>query len=138
MGVMSTALRFETLRRGDAIPPFHFAVSAAAVRDYLAATGERNPAWNHVVPPLALGAFALAGLMDVLPLPAGALHAGQEFEFLAPVPIDATVEAAIHLGQRTARRGSAIFVFAMDLTRAGVTVARGSATVVAPIGEGSA
>ena len=53
---------FHEFRRGDAVPVFHFSVSAEEARAYLDATGDAHATlWTETVPPLAAGALLLAG-----------------------------------------------------------------------------
>lgn len=126
------SIDFHTLRRGDRLPPIAFMVTAEDVRVYLAATGEDPAAWTVNVPPLALGAYILAGLMEEMPLPPGALHAGQEFEFLDAVAQGEPVEAQLTVAQQSERQGSNIVVFASELTAGGRSVLRGRTSVMAP------
>lgn len=128
-------LDFYALRRGDALPQVAFALSADEVRAYLDATGEPAERWARLVPPLALGALALGGLMEALPLPAGALHAAQEFEFLAPVAHDERVEVRMSVAQQSVRAGASIVVIASELESGGRPVARARSTVMAPAAE---
>jgi hypothetical protein len=123
---------FHSLRRGDALPSFRFALSAEEVRAYLEATGESDPLWREVVPPLALGALTLAGLMEEMPLPPGALHGGQEFEFLGTVAHGERLEARLSVAQQSERAGMNIVVFASELLCGERVVQRGRATVMAP------
>ena len=65
----------------------------------------------------------------------GALHAAQEFEFLAPVRCDERIEVAMSVAQQSVRAGSSIVVIASVLESAGVAVARARSTVMAPAAE---
>lgn len=127
------SIDFHSLRRGDALPALSFAVTRGDVRAYLAATGEGAEHWAAVVPPLALGALTLAGLMEEMPLPSGALHAGQEFEFLSPVTPGEPIEARLTVAQQSERQGANIVVFASELLCGARTVLRGRTTVMAPL-----
>lgn len=130
------------LARGDALPPFALRVSADEVRDYLGATGEPPERWKDAVPPLALGAFALAALLERIALPAGTLHTGQEFAFLRAVAPGEPLEARAEVVQHAERRGALIAALAVELRgRGGEPVLRGRATVAAPArdaGDGGA
>src|SRR5437868_4664705 len=96
---------FHDLRRGDQLPPFRIRVTAEDARAYLDATGDEHDAlWSKTVPPLAAGALLLAGLMDEVPLPAGAVHIGQDFEFVAPIAIGADIEARLNIAQQSVRQ----------------------------------
>lgn len=127
------SIDFHALRRGDRLPPIAFVVTREEVRAYLAATGESVEAWRTGVPPLALGAYVLAGLMEEMPLPPGALHAGQEFEFLSPVTQGEPLEAELTVAQQSERQGSNIVVFASELRAGERAVLRGRTTVMAPV-----
>jgi acyl dehydratase len=126
------SIDFHSLRRGDALPPIRFSVTAEQARAYLEATGEHAGAWGDVVPPLALGALTLGGLMEAMPLPPGALHGGQEFEFLEAVRHDEPVEAQLSVAQQSERQGTNIVVFACELRCGDRIVVRGRTTVMAP------
>lgn len=127
------SIDFHSLRRGDALPALSFAVTLDEVRAYLAATGEGAEHWTAAVPPLALGALTLAGLMEEMPLPPGALHAGQEFEFLAAVAPGDRIEAQLTVAQQSERQGANIVVFASELHSGARAVLRGRTTVMAPL-----
>lgn len=126
------SIDFHALRRGDRLPAIPLTVTSDDVRSYLAATGEDAGVWSAHVPPLALGAYILAGLMERMPLPAGALHAGQEFEFLDLVAHGEPLEAELTVAQQSERQGSNIVVFASELRSSGHCVLRGRTSVMAP------
>lgn len=124
---------FHDFRRGDTVPVFHFRVGAEEARAYLDATGDEQSAlWTETVSPLAAGALLLAGLMDEVPLPAGAVHVGQDFEFVAPIAIDADIEARMNIAQQSFRAGSNVVVFGCELTSGGRLVMRGRTMITAP------
>jgi hypothetical protein len=121
---------FATLERGYALPTFELPVTADDVAAYLDATGEQNELWDRYVPPLALGAFALGGLMDRFKVPGGLVHTGQEYDFLAPVPVGETVEVSIVVASNSERRGARMVAFAIELRAHGEVVGRGRTTVM--------
>lgn len=126
---------FHAFRRGDAVPPFSLRVRAADARAYLAATGEAEatvPLWAEHAPPLAVGALLLAGLMDEVPLPAGAVHIGQDFEFVHPIPLGAEVQVQMVIAQQSVRGGQNVIVFGSELSCGGVVAMRGRTMVAAP------
>lgn len=123
----------DRLQRGDDLPSFALHVSADEVQRYLAATGEAVDLWTHHVPPLALGAFALAGLMERVELPPGLVHTGQEYEFTHPVPHDEAVEVRIRVASRSERRGAVITALESEWRCGDTIVGSGRTTVlVAP------
>jgi hypothetical protein len=93
---------FHTLQRGDRIPPFTLRISTEQVHAYLDATGEQHAAWDRYVPPLAIGALVLGGLMERAEVPATLLHTGQEYDFRRPVELSITVAS------RSERAGTGI------------------------------
>jgi hypothetical protein len=123
---------FHALRRGNTLPVFEFCVSAAEVRDYLGAMGSDADVWCHAVPPLALAAHTLAGLMETVPLPAGAVHVAQELESVREVEHGALVEARLSIAQQSVRQGTNVVVFAIELRARDEVVLRGRTTVMAP------
>ena len=123
---------FYRLARGDELRTIALRVSGEDVRAYLEATGEPAERWTGAVPPLAPGAFVLAALVEQLPLPSGALHTGQEFEFLRTIVPDEPLEARLRVAQRSERRGRVIVAFELELRASSVPVLRGRSTVVAP------
>lgn len=127
---------FHALARGDEFVLPSFSFDASDVRAYLDATGEPAERWDGVVPPLAAGALALGALMERVPLPGGALHAGQEFEFLRAIAPGESLETLVRVAQRSERRGTFLLALEIELRGAdGETVLRGRSTVAAPAEE---
>ena len=121
---------FATLQPGDEIAHFSFSVGAAEVRAYLDATGERSPLWETHVPPLAVGALSLAGLMERIEDLSGILHTGQHFELHRAVAIDEPVTTRFTVAARSRRRGVVMTAIASELSCDGEVVARGRTTLL--------
>lgn len=132
------AIDFATLDRGDALPPFEITLGADEVAAYLQATGEEPSHWADVVPPLALGAFTLAGLMERVAVPAGVVHTGQEFTFDRAVAIGRPVAVSLTVAARSERRGAVMTVVASELRVGAAVVGSGRMTVLVPPAEGAA
>ncbi len=132
---------FFEIEIGDVLPEFLVRVGVEDVRAYLAATGEsEGPSaqlWAETVPPVALGAFALAALMERLPPPFGTLHAGQEFDFHRPVAPGEELTARVTVDQRAERRGSLLTALAIELRAGAEVVAEGRTMLVNPVAEGA-
>ena len=129
---------FFALARGDTLPAIAVAIDSADVRAYLEATGEPLGPWTEAAPPLAVGALALAALTELMPLPEGTVHVGQEFEFLRAVAPGETLEAELRIAQRSERGGAVVLAIDLELRSAagdgaGDMVLRGRSTVVAPM-----
>jgi acyl dehydratase len=134
-----TGIDFRSLNRGDALPEFPIAMSAGEVRAYLDATGEQSPLWETHVPPLALGALALAGLMERVDVPTGIVHTRQELDFLRAVQIDEPLTVRITVASASERRGAVITAFESEVVDAsGEAVGGGRATVMLPPEEADA
>ena len=107
------------------------------VRQYLGAVGDSQLAYfDHLmVPPLALSAYALGGLLDKLPLPPGAIHSLQEITTVRPVEFGEQITAVAQL-ERPRQRGGLEFTTASYVltNSAGAQVQTGKTTVLVPIG----
>lgn len=123
---------FFLVRTGDVLPVVTLNVTREDALRYLAATGEDDAHWPGIVPPLALGALALAALTDEMPLPKGVFHSSQEFDFLEAVPFDATLDLSIAVERRAERGGTVYTTVGLDLRHEDRTVCTGHATVVLP------
>lgn len=136
---MTIALR--SLVRGDRLPELAVRIDAADVRAYLEATGEAASAsaalWGDTMPPLALGAFALAALLEQVPVVAGTLHTGQELAFRRAVVIGEPLTARISVAQRAERAGTVLIALDLELHAPDGVVASGRITIVYPASEGA-
>ncbi|OGO50919.1 MAG: hypothetical protein A2148_02155 [Chloroflexi bacterium RBG_16_68_14] len=125
-----------TLPKGYQFPPTSLRLTVEDVSCYLDAVQDPNPLYleRRLAPPLAVAALALGSLLEVVELPAGTLHTGQEVEARAGLPIDAELTLAGRIGQRSERAGLIISVIEFELTAAGSDAAAltGRTTVLAP------
>jgi len=108
-----------------------------SVRQYLGAVGDSQLAYFDyvMVPPLALSAYALGGLLDKLALPPGAIHSLQEITTVRPVGFGEHITAVAQL-ERTRQHGGLEFTTASYVltNSAGAQVQTGKTTVLVPIG----
>ena len=129
---------FSQIQRADVLPEFPLRVDAEEVRAYLEATGEAAASsaelWSETVPPLALGAFLFSALMELMPLPAGTLHTGQELKFHRPVSVGEDLTARITVRQRAERRGSRLTTLVLEAYAAGELVVSGRSTLIEQAG----
>ena len=129
---MTAALDFYGLALGDEFT-LDVRFDAADVAAYLDATGEPAERWDGVAPPLGVGAYVLAALLERMPLPNGTLHTGQEFEFLRAVTPGEALEARLRVAQRGERRGALLVALEYELfDESDEVVLRGRSTVAAP------
>ncbi|MDP3767985.1 MAG: MaoC family dehydratase [Dehalococcoidia bacterium] len=122
------------LPKGHQFPATTFELKTDDVSRYLEAVEDTNAVYRNVgiAPPLAVAARALGALLDLIELPAGTLHTGQEVEARAPVPFDATLTLAGRIAQRAERAGVIISVIEFEVTPngSGAPALRGRTTVV--------
>ena len=109
---------------------------------YLEATADDGqvPGDGGVVPPLALAARALAGLLEVLELPAGAIHGAQEITCQRAARVGERVRIAAEVARPT-QRGDFRFISAgfSAFGEQNDTILTGKSTVILPpdaAGEG--
>ena len=112
-------------------------ITEDSVRQYLGAVGDSQLAYfDHLmVPPLALSAYALGGLLDKLALPPGAIHSLQEIRTVRPVGFGEQITAVAQL-ERSRQRGGLEFTTASYVltNSAGAQVQTGKTTVLVPNG----
>ena len=129
----------EALEKGEQFSAVSFVLDDVAVASYVEAVEDEalprlaqaeGKAW---VPPMAVAALALRSLMEETVLPAGAIHASQEFEFLRPVEVSERIACRARLGHRSQRGGW--WVLAVEIEGAdesGQAVLAGRLTVMVP------
>lgn len=105
---------------------------------YLQAVGESNDLFQQqrFVPPTALAAYALRGILREINLPAGALHSAQEMSVSRPMTSNETIIFRAKLTRNAVRRGWRFVSIDFDGVDEGeVQVIRGKSTVVIPEGQ---
>ncbi len=134
---MSRAI--EALEKGHQFSATSFVLDEEAVACYLEAVEDEalprlaqaeGKAW---VPPMAVAAQALRSLMGEMTLPAGSIHASQEFGFVRAVEAGERITCRAWLGHRSQRGG--YWVLAVQLEGAderGRPVLTGRLTVMVP------
>lgn len=120
----------EQLQKGEQLAPCALRVGSDAVRAYLDATGESPARWEQHVPPLALVALGLAGLMDRVEVVGGVVHTGQEHTFARAVRHDEPLEVVFSVATRSERRGALITAFASEWRAGDEVVGTGRTTVL--------
>jgi hypothetical protein len=127
-------LLLSELPKGHEFPPATFILSAEDVIRYLDAVDDRNALYleRGLAPPLCVAASALGGLLELLELPPGTLHTGQEIEVLGGVPLEVPLTLTGRIAQRSERGGMVISALDFELTPQGANepVLRGRTTVL--------
>ena len=124
------------LARGYRFPAVSFELTDDYVSRFLDAVEDASAVYRErgLAPPLAAAARGLGALLEVLELPDGTLHVGQEVVVRAGLPIGATVTLAGRVAERLERAGLIISVIEFELTPAGSDAAAltGRTTVAVP------
>lgn len=115
---------------GDVLADFAFAVTADDVHDYLDATGEVNELWETHVPPLALGALVLAGLIARAGGLEGLVHTGQQISFRRAVTIDESLGGRFTVISHSKRKGVYINALKLEISSDDGPVAEGRTTLL--------
>ena len=131
-------LSWEALAKGTELPSLSFELSPGWVKEYVEAVDDRaiGELGSGVVPPMAVAALAIRSLLEAVELPPGALHVGQELQFLRPLEKGEKLRSRARVVSRGQRAGWALV--AIDLRAedgAGQTVMTGRTTVVAPASD---
>lgn len=109
------------LPKDHQFPATTFSISRDDLTRYLDAVGDAYAVYFHRnhAPPLAVAARALGALLEVLELPAGTLHTGQEVEAREGVPVGATLTLSGRIAQRSERAGLVISIIEFAVTPEG-------------------
>jgi hypothetical protein len=122
------------LPKGHQFPPATFILTAEDVIRYLDAVEDSNTLYleRSLAPPLCVAASALGGLLELLELPPGTLHTGQEIEVRGGVPIGVSLTLTGRIAQRSERGGLVISALDFELTPQGANepVLTGRTTVL--------
>ena len=106
---------------------------------YVEAVQESNAMFRDLdlVPPTALGAYALGIILQEIDLPAGAVHAAQELSFSGAVGKEDTVLFRARLAQNSVRGGWRFLAIDFSATDAHENqVVEGRSTVLVPEDRG--
>ncbi len=125
-----------TLEPGLLLLSKRITITAAAAAEFRSAVEDSAELYadERLVPPMAAAALVMGEAMRAVELPGGAVHTGQELEFLAAAPEDAELACTASVAQNSVRRGSRFLVLEIrgELSGEGdpETVVAGRATIV--------
>ena len=130
---MTSAARtsISALPRGHEFQPISFTLPRQAVAAYLRAVGDVND-YGEAVPPLAAVALGLTALQDVISLPEGSLHTGQEAEHLTALRAGEPLSLSGRIAQRSERQGFVISVIEFEIAGPEGVGVRARTTIMAP------
>lgn len=126
---------FDQLAVGHEFPSTSYELSEPVISKYLEAVGgQQHFLTSGIVPPLAIAAYAMTALSQSFPVPAGAIHAAQELEFLKLVPIGTTISCSGKVAQKVQRGQLYLLVLEISaLNQDKEKVLAGKATVAVPV-----
>lgn len=107
---MIPAADFSTLPSGYAFPTQQFVLDRTLLARYLQAVEDASPAYageDALVPPLALIAFAMRELADLIAAHPGSIHFSQQMRVLRPARAGMAVHVEWSVTGRSERRGFA-------------------------------
>jgi len=129
-GGIELPVAFDELASGHEFSPVRYCLDAETVSAYVEAVGA-NPR-SHV-PPLAVAARGIASLGELIALPAGTIHAAQEFEFYGLVPVGARVVCVATVTRKLSRGAMRMLTLEMNISdESGAPVQKGRSTIVLP------
>lgn len=86
-----------------------------------------------LVPPMAVAALSLRGVVQDLEIPGGTLHAGQELEFRGAVGVGTALDCSATLVQNSVRGEWRFLVVELEVVdSAGLVVMTGKSTIIVP------
>ena len=129
---------YSTLNPGDCVSQKSYVLDAATVSGYVDAVADRSrldagDGDLDAVPPMAIAAMSLRGVVNDLQIPGGTLHVGQELQFSEAVSEGETVDCSATLLQNSVRgdwRYMVVRLVALDSK--GREVLGGKSTIMLP------
>ena len=99
---------YAQLEPGQELSRRSYQIDEEMVRNYVEAVQDRSaplaaPSGEPIVPPMAVAALSLRGVVEDLRIPGGTLHAGQEFQFSRAIRVGQRLECVATLAQNSVR-----------------------------------
>ena len=130
---------YDRLAPGDEISNRTLVLDEDTVNSYAEAVADANVVYGddgeRLVPPMAVAALSLGGVINDLEIPGGTVHASQELEFPQAVPLGSALECTAKLVQNSVRgewRFMVVSIRVADVS--GVEVMTGKSTIMLPAG----
>ncbi len=130
-------IEYKQLETGFEFAPVGFKLDATMVSDYIRAVEETSPLYQAtgLVPPLAVAALAMAGLMPTIALPPGTIHVSQELELKDTVGTTDDLTSYTRVGKKQDRGKLHLLTIAFNvLNQRQQTVLSGRAVLMLPEG----
>ncbi len=130
------AVDYASLTAGETVSDQSYSLSSEAVSDYVQAVEDEvwEPATGgKLVPPMAIAALGIRGLVNDLQVPGGTVHVGQEIEFIGAVAVGDSLHYEATVLQNTVRRGQRFMSVKLSAEDgSGRQVMAGKSTIVLP------
>ena len=136
VGLGSCPLDIATLAAGETLPQVSYVLDAASVEAYRNAVEDGSLLYREepkLVPPMAVAALALRGLLEALSMPPGTIHAGQELTFSQALPVGAQVSCNLTIAQNSVRGEWRFVTVEISVTQQEREVLRGKTTLLVPV-----
>src|SRR3990172_5940083 len=130
--------RLDTLAKGHELPPSAFELTPEWVSEYVAAVEDEaiGLLGPDLVPPMAVAALAVRGLLERAALPPGAVHIGQEMTFRRAARVGERLSASARVVSRGERQGWVLMGIDLSVEGEGGPIMEGRATGTMPVAEG--
>ena len=111
---------YAALAVGDVISDRRFPLGLDGVGKYASAVRDESGVFDPTgesptVPPMAVAAFALRGVLDDLGIPEGTIHVGQEMAFLGAVATGEELNCKAVISQNGVKTGYRLLAVGMDV-----------------------
>ncbi len=129
---------YSTIPTGHTFSHRVYRLDMAMLDRYVESVGDRSMDWgvdcvDRVVPPMAVAAMSLRGVIGDLAVPPGSLHAGQELQFKRPVTMGEDLDCKATLVQNSIRGNWRYIVVQLTVLTVGREVMTGKSTLVLPV-----
>ena len=129
---------YSQLKPGQRFSVHRHTLDSDMAAEYARAVQDANPpmadeSGREIVPPMAVAALSLRGIVEDLRIPGGTLHAGQEFAFSAAVRAGDSLRCDAVISQNSVRGGWRFLVIECAATDAdGAETMGGKSTIMIP------
>jgi len=127
---------YSILKVGDSLAQHTIVLGPNDVSKYISAVEDESPLYSDssFVPPTAIAALSLKGILEDLGIPGGTVHLGQELEFLESVKIGQTLTCVASIVQNSVRGPWRFLSVEMQVrSREKNTVLKGRSTIMVPV-----
>ena len=129
---------YSKLIPGQKISGQNYVLDADTVSRYIDAVDDRSRLYSEdkgrgLVPPMAVSALSLRGVINALEIPGGTLHVGQEFDFSRAIEVGESLECTATLTPNSVRGEWRFIVVEVEVDDSkGRRVMDGKSTIMVP------